>query len=162
VLPSQLRRAVRSPAVPHPLHGRICAFRMKDDQLQVSHWRPLMRVAFRFSFAYFGLYALVSHLFVYLFVLPNTLPGQGPGTLWPLFDVPSWIAVHLFGIRTPLVYTGNSRDTNFFWVQLFLVLVAALIATIVWSLLDRRRGNYISLHKWFRLVMRFALAAQMI
>jgi hypothetical protein len=104
----------------------------------------------------------VSHILVYVFVLPNTLPGQGPGTLWPLVDVTSWAAVHIFGIATPLVYTGNSRDTNFFWVQLFLVLVVASIATVVWSVLDRRRENYVTLHRWFRLVIRFAVAAQML
>jgi len=79
-----------------------------------------------------------------------------------MFDVTSWIAVHIFGITTPLVYTGNSRDTNFFWVQLFLVVVVALIATVVWCVLDRRRENYVTLHQWFRLVMRFAVAAQML
>ena len=128
----------------------------------MSDWNPATRTAFRFAFVYLGLYSLVSHLIVYMFVLPGTLPGQGPGTLWPLFDLTSWVAVHVFGITAPLVYTGNSRDTNFFWVQLFLVLVAAVMADVVWSALDRRRKNYKSLHKWFRLFVRFALAAQML
>ena len=128
----------------------------------MSSWQPFTRLAFRFCFAYFGLYSLVSHLLVYVFVLPNMLPAQGPGTLGPMFDTTSWVAGHIFGITTPLVYTGNSRDTNFFWVQLFLVLVVAVIATVVWSVLDRHRTNYITLHKWFRLVIRFAVAAQMI
>ena len=128
----------------------------------MSDWNPATCTAFRFAFVYLGLYSLVSHLIVYMFVLPGTLPGQGPGTLWPLFDLTSWVAVHVFGITAPLVYTGNSRDTNFFWVQLFLVLVAAVMADVVWSALDRRRKNYKSLHKWFRLFVRFALAAQML
>ncbi len=38
----------------------------------------------------------------------------------------------------------------------------ATAATVVWSLLDRRRENYAELHKWFRLFIRFALAGQMI
>jgi hypothetical protein len=95
-------------------------------------------------------------------VPPNTLPGQGLGTLWPLADITSWTAVHVFGIMAPLVYTGNSRDTNFFWVQLFVVLAIAIPAAIAWSALDRRRENYVTLYQWFRLFMRFALAAQMI
>jgi len=89
------------------------------------------------------------------------LPGQGRGTLSPLFDITSWVAVHVLGITTPLVYTGNSRDTNFFWSQLFVVLITAAIATVVWSSLDPRRKNYAALHKWFRLFIRFLLAAQM-
>ena len=160
--------------------GRILAFRMKgksfrmpqaggrvqaaggDEEPQVPRWHPFTRFAFRFAFAYFGLYSLASHVVVYLFPLPKTLPGQGPGTLWPMFDITSWAAEHIFGITTPLVYTGNSRDTNFFWVQLFLVLFVATTTTIVWTALDRRRENYVTLHKWLRLFMRFALASQMI
>jgi len=127
-----------------------------------GRWHPSTRIAFRFAFVYFGLYSLLSHLLIYLFVLPNTLPAQGLGTLWPMFDITSWAGAHIFGITAPLVYTGNSRDTNFFWVQLFLVVSVAIPATIVWSVLDRRREEYVTLHKWFRLFMRFALAAQMI
>jgi hypothetical protein len=125
-------------------------------------WPLSTRLAFRLAFAFFGLYFLASHLLVYLFVPPDTLPGQGLGTLWPLSEVTSWTAVHVFGITEPLVYTGNSRDTNFFWAQLFVVLIIAIVAAAVWSLLDRRRENYATLYQWFRLFMRFAIAAQMI
>jgi uncharacterized membrane protein YphA (DoxX/SURF4 family) len=38
----------------------------------------------------------------------------------------------------------------------------ATVATVVWSLLDRRRENYAGLHKWFWLFVRFALAGHMI
>ena len=92
----------------------------------MTAWHLSTRFAFRFAFVYFGLYAVASHLLVYMFVFPGILPGQGAGTLWPIYDVTSWTAVHIFGITAPLVYTGNSRDTNFFWVQLFLVLVIAI------------------------------------
>jgi len=128
----------------------------------MGEWSPSTRAGFRFAFVYFGLYSLVSHLVVYLFVLPGILPGQGPGTQWPLFDLTSWVAVHVLGITNPLVFAGNSRDTNFFWVQLFIVFVAAVAATLVWTVVDGRRKEYNTLHKWFRLFVRFVLAAQMI
>src|SRR5262245_43369503 len=125
-------------------------------------WHAATIVAFRFAVTFFGLYCLLSHLLVYLFVLPGILPAQGLGTTWPFFDITSWIAIHTLGITEPLVYTGNSRDTNFFWVQFFAVLVIAVAATVVWSAVDRRRTEYVALHKWFRLFIRFVLAAQMI
>jgi hypothetical protein len=118
-------------------------------------------MAFRFAVAFFGLYCLVSHLLVYMFVLPGILPGQGLGTRWPFFDLTSWVAVHTFNITEPLVFTGNSRDTNFFWVQLFVVFVISAAATLVWSVVDRR-SEYPALNKWFRVLIRFAVAAQMI
>ena len=80
----------------------------------------------------------------------------------PFRQITEWTAVHVFGITVPLVYTGNSRDTYFFWVQLFLVVVLAIVLTIAWSLLDSRRHSYVWLHQWFRLFLRFAVAAQMI
>src|ERR1051326_3756701 len=125
-------------------------------------WNPSTRLAFRFAFVYFGLYSVVSHLIVYLFVLPGILPGQGIGTSGLLFDITSWAAVLVFGITGLLVFVGNSRDTNFFWVQLFIVFVAAVVAAGLWSVLDRRHKNYSELHKWFRVFIRFALAAQML
>ena len=120
-----------------------------------------MRAAFRFGFAYFALYGLVSQVIVTVLLPPGTIPGQGVGTRWPMFDVTSWAAVHIFGITAPLVYAGNSRDTEFFWVQAFVILVIAVMVTAVWSVADRRRENYVTLHKWFRLFMRFAVAAQL-
>ena len=44
----------------------------------------------------------------------------------------------------------------------FCLLVIAVLATGVWSPLDRRRENYVGLHNWFWLFVRFALAGQMI
>ena len=38
----------------------------------------------------------------------------------------------------------------------------ASLATLVWSLLDRRRTSYPALHRWFFLFIRFALASQML
>src|SRR5437868_10471231 len=50
----------------------------------------------------------------------------------------------------------------FGWVMTFCLLMIAIAATVVWSLLDRSRENYAELHKWFRLFVRFALGGQMI
>lgn len=63
----------------------------------------------------------------------------------------------------PLVYTGSgSGDKTFDWVLAFSVLSAAALGTGIWSALDRRRGNYITLHKWFYLFLRFAVASEML
>ena len=124
-------------------------------------WHVATAIGFRFAVTFFGLYCVVSHLLVYLFVLPGILPGQGLGTRWPLLDLTSWVAVHIFDINEGLIFTGNSRDTSFFWVQLFVILVIATVATLVWFAVDRR-SEYEGLTKWFRVFIRFALAAQMI
>jgi hypothetical protein len=74
-----------------------------------------------------------------------------------------WTAAHVFLVKQPLVYTGSgSGDKAFDWVLAFCLLVCAALATVVWSVLDRRRVNYVALHKWFRLFIRFALGSEMI
>jgi len=40
-------------------------------------------------------------------------------------------------------------------------LVVAVLATVAWSILDRKRENYVTLYKWFRLFIRICLAGQM-
>jgi hypothetical protein len=44
----------------------------------------------------------------------------------------------------------------------FRLLVVTALATGIWSVLDRKRENYVALHKWFRLFIRFALASELI
>jgi uncharacterized membrane protein YphA (DoxX/SURF4 family) len=119
-----------------------------------------LRVAFRFSVIYLSLYALATQVAGGVFLFPGIqLPAFG--TVWPLRDLTTWLAEHLFGITTPLVYTGNSGDTQFHWVQQLWLLVAAAIGTGIWMAVDRGRGDDVAVRKWFRLFIRFALAAQM-
>ena len=50
----------------------------------------------------------------------------------------------------------------FDWLLVFCLLVIAVIATAVWSYVDRKRESYATLAKWFRVFLRFALAGQLI
>src|SRR5205814_712990 len=122
--------------------------------------RVVARIAFRFCFVYLGLFSLATQISGSLFLVPN-VSFRGLGTIWPLREITFWIAAHIFHVTEPLVYGRNSGETMFFWVQTFWLLVFAVLATAVWSVLDRQRENYESLHKWFRLFIRFGLAASM-
>src|SRR5438445_2369787 len=144
-----------------PVHGQPTCSLKPSTSLSFGKNSPLTRILFRFALVYFLFYAIASSLLTSLFVLPNVSPGPGLGTLWPLRDITSWVGVHVLGMMPPLVYAGNSRDTDFFWAQLFLMLLLAIVATVVWSVLDRRREEP-SLYKWFHLFIRFTVAAQMI
>ncbi len=123
-------------------------------------WRPSTRVLFRFCFSYFGLFSLASQISGSLIVIPF-VSYRGLGILWPMREITMRVGRDLLGIRSPMIYEGNSRDMDFFWVQTLWLLVVAIAGTAAWSVMDRRRENYIALHKWFRLFIRFALASQM-
>ena len=129
--------------------------------LQIPKWSLAGRVAFRFYFVYFGLYCLATQIVTGLFPIPNVdIPD--PATLWPMRPVVLWTASHIFRVTTPLVYTDSgSGDKTFDWVLAFCLLVFAVLTTAMWSALDRKRENYITFDKWFRLFLRFSLAGQM-
>lgn len=132
-----------------------------STRLQAPRWRLLPRVAFRFCFLYFGLYCLVTQIFPGLFPLPG-VPIRDLGILPFLREIVIWAAWNIFHYRQPLVYSGSgSGDKVFDWVQVFCLLVIAILGTCIWSALDRRRGNYDNLYKWFRVFLRFAMAGQM-
>jgi hypothetical protein len=132
-----------------------------QHELQIPRWSFAKRIAFRFCFAYVGLFCLTNQIFGGLFNIPKFfIPDLA--TLWPLRQITFWTAAHIFRITHPLVYTGSgSGDKTFDWVEAFCLLVFAVIAAGIWSVLDRQRENYVRLHTWFRLFLRFALAAEM-
>ena len=117
-------------------------------------------IAFRFCFIYLGLYSLATQIVGSLILIPG-VSFRGLGWLWPLREITMGVGRHIFHITSPLVYSGNSRDTDFYWVQMFWLLAVATLATAAWSVFDRSRLSYPSLHKWFRIFIRFSLASQM-
>ncbi|MBV8507221.1 MAG: hypothetical protein JOZ11_15605, partial [Alphaproteobacteria bacterium] len=124
-------------------------------------WHPLTRVLFRFAFVYWLLYCWPGTGRSSLLDAIPWLPYQV--TTWleaPWRALCPWVAVHVFGLSGPVTqyHPTGSGDTTLDYVQAFCTLVIALAATIVWSVLDRRRTNYATLYPWLRLVVRFTLA----
>lgn len=130
-------------------------------EVETSKWSLPTRIAFRFCLIYFGLYCLCTQIITSFFPVPNfDIPD--PSTFWPIRPIVFWTAAHIFRVSKPLVYIGSgSGDKTFDWVLLFCTLVLSLVATAVWSALDRKRPDYATLYKWSRLFIRLALAGQM-
>jgi uncharacterized membrane protein YphA (DoxX/SURF4 family) len=126
-----------------------------------KHWSFAARIAFRFCFVYFGLFSVNTQIFGGLVPIPGVdIPDIS--SLWPMRPIIFWTAANIFHAKLPLVYTGSgSGDKTFDWVLAFCLLIFAALATAIWSLLDHGRENYVTLHKWFRLFIRLALASQL-
>jgi hypothetical protein len=125
-------------------------------------WSLASRIAFRACFVYFGLFCLATQIFAALFPIPK-VDVPDPGTLPPMRQIVFLAAAHVFHDKLPLVYSDTgSGDKTYDWVLAFCLLVIAVVATGIWSVLDRQRESYDTLHKWFRLFIRFALASQLI
>src|SRR5277367_5478580 len=118
------------------------------------------RITFRFCFVYFSLYCLITQISIGLIPTSADLPDLD--TLWPIRQMILWVAAHLFHATKVPVYSGGSGDKTVDWVLVFCLLILATITTTVWSIVDRKRDNYLSLYKWFRLFIRFCLVGQMI
>ncbi|HEX3550502.1 MAG TPA: hypothetical protein VHT53_09005 [Candidatus Elarobacter sp.] len=126
-----------------------------------ARWHPATRMLFRFAFVYWLLYCWPETGRASLLDAIPFLPPQVNTWLeWPWRVICPWVAIHVFGLSGPVTqyHPTGSGDTTLDYVQLFCMVVVALAATTVWSVLDRRRTNYTTLYPWLRLVVRFTLA----
>ncbi len=104
------------------------------------HWSLATRIAFRFFFAYLILF-----------------------NFHPLYLGVPWVESHVFHLsHVGAAAMNGSGDTTYAYVETFCALVAACVVTLIWSLLDRKRTNYVRLHQWFRLGVRLMLGAAML
>src|SRR6185437_12657723 len=104
-------------------------------QQQMPEWNPVLRIAFRFSVAYLGLFCAATQLITSLFSATQGSDIPDPGTLWPLRPLVVWTAGHIFHVAAPLSLGGNSvsGDCMFGWVTAFCLLFIAAFATLIWS-----------------------------
>lgn len=127
-------------------------------------WNSATKIAFRFAFVYFSLYN---------FYLPlHFLPFPPFSQIFALYSWACSLAVRLVSLRVLhlshnfatdyLNTSAGSKDTTFDYVEVLCFFVVSVLATVIWSLLDRRRPNYQWLYKWFIVFLRLALAAAMI
>ena len=122
-----------------------------------TRWSLAKRVAFRFAFAYLVLYNLPFPLGEPTF---TDAVAQKYDDLWQ--PVVAWVGEHVLRLGYAISFepTG-SGDTTHRYVQALCFLALAALATVVWSVLDRKRPGYERLYKWLRLYVRFVLGYTM-
>jgi len=124
-------------------------------------WSPGLRITFRFVCSYLVLFIAGTATY-----MAEDFPGLDfvvkPYMKW-WHALNPWIAVHLFHVTgEPATYfqTGSS-DTTLAYVEVFSSAVIAAAATLVWSILDRRRLHYRRLYGAFYVLVRYELAAHL-
>jgi uncharacterized membrane protein YphA (DoxX/SURF4 family) len=127
-------------------------------------WSLPTRILFRFCFAYFGMYVIFAQMLTTLILIPGAgIEIPQLDSLWPVRQIVSATAKHVFRVASALVITGSgSGDKMFDWVEAFCLLVFAITVTAVWSALDHKRKHYVAMHKWFHLCLRFALGSTLL
>jgi uncharacterized membrane protein YphA (DoxX/SURF4 family) len=125
-------------------------------------WNTLMLIGFRFGTCYFGSFGLA----LAVGLVPVVLAGigvEGPwnvlrGFLHAMRPPLAWVGNHLLGLHVESTQVGS--DSAFQWTALYCIAVLALVATLIWTLLDHRR-RYDRLQSWVWTVLRLMLAAAM-
>lgn len=126
-----------------------------------------MPVTRRFGIVYLTLFCLASQLSGSL--IPNPwFTYRGLGRSWPMREITHWVARTFFGVDVPLDDVSGG-ETLFFWIQWSWLIVASVVITAVWWLLDRRAAfarpelrRARPGRTWLNLAVRVALAASMI
>jgi hypothetical protein len=110
------------------------------------------------------LYALCSGIFT----VWGTIPWAGGyienWLAWPFLHAAQWLSLHTFhlhGIGSTLG-DSDSADTVLSWIAVGVMLTVAVVATLIWTALDRRRKAYPALFGWFRFVLRLTLGVAML
>jgi len=120
----------------------------------MQSWPLAKRILFRFAVAFF---VLINFPFPFDFI--------PVGALEPVFqkisDAPVQLAARMLHVSVD-VRPNGSGDTTYNYVNLLCVFVIAILITIVWSILDRRRPRYDKGWILFRAYLRFVLAVAMI
>ena len=137
-------------------------FVTEPETVPAARWSLPTRIAFRFSVVYFSLYILFTQMFAGLVVLPFGLSIPSPENAWSVTTAVNWVATKVLKFPEPLVLFSGSGDKPIDWAHALLLLTVAAVLTIVWSIAAARRVAHPTVHKWFRLFLRFALGSTML
>ncbi|MGV9796762.1 DoxX family protein [Mycobacterium sp. NPDC003449] len=127
-----------------------------------ASWRPLSLTAFRFCVVYFGLYCtLTTYIPFELLGVVGRWIRNGPWIVSLTDPVTGWVGRTFFGVDAVLHKDSGAGDQTAIWVLVFCILIAAVVATAVWTAVDRRTSHP-RLLAWFTLFLRLCLGGQML
>jgi hypothetical protein len=118
-------------------------------------WPLWQRVGFRFLFVYLLLQITPWDWF-------SAIPGTSfafSGYRQVLDAAVQFSNDRIFHVRDTLVQVNGSGDTSWAWTAMWMYMLVAAMATVVWSIADRKRPNHERLAYWLRLTVRYFLAS---
>jgi uncharacterized membrane protein YphA (DoxX/SURF4 family) len=123
---------------------------------EAHDWPALGRIGFRFLCAYLALFTFPGPIGYLPFSITRAL---SQGVIDARVALSYWTQIHVLGIASPapFAFTGSADTMERYATHLNFLLLATL-ATIVWTLLDRRRRNYAQVADWLRAWLRLNLA----
>lgn len=114
-------------------------------------WSAAYKLIFRFFF-------LAVNIIITPFVFLQGIPGMDVlmnYVFMPLDKLALWINQWLYHITPATQPPNGNGDTPEQWMGLYTGLLLAVVGTIIWSLLDRKRPHYSKLNYWLCLGLRY-------
>jgi uncharacterized membrane protein YphA (DoxX/SURF4 family) len=145
--------------------------RMNTDEQQPAPtpWNPLQKIAVRFAAIYFSLWFVPMLLTAVPEAIAAALPKLFPWEealgkfdqkvqdIWLPLD--NFFARTFFHVDKPIVSVqSGSGDKLVDYMNVFTFLVIAVLGTVVWSIVDRKRRDYSAVYEYLRVVLRYSLA----
>ena len=130
----------------------------------VRRWGAGVRVGFRFVFCYFLQFVFGSGHKTVLGKIPFVGRRVEAGLEWPYAAAARWVGVHVFHLTgaAAVRHFSGFADRALDWIAAGLMVAIALLATIVWTVVDRRRVEYADLMAWLRFGLRLTVAVAML
>lgn len=124
-------------------------------------WRLWQKVIFRFTFLLLG--SSTYFCWVMMFYFADSASPRlafNPTSPFKLLVGPFfWLDRHIFHTGyDPKIHDAFPQDDHFGVVFYLSLVLLAIIGTLTWSLLDKKRQQYDRLLFWFRLYIRYILA----
>lgn len=124
------------------------------DLTSQSSWPLWRKVTLRFFFIYFLL-----HIAPWTWL--DSVPGISFLTQY-YYTGMDWLVefanAKIFHVREKLVPLNGSGDTSYGWTQVWLFLTLAAIGCLLWSVIDRKRNEYVIADYWLRNSVRYFVA----
>lgn len=120
-------------------------------------WNSYRKMGFRFAFIFFILFIVLLDWSVNP-VLSYFYYERGFATF--LDAIVAWTGTHIFHAKNTILspYDGQHNDRAYIYLLYFIMAMVALLGTIIWSVVDRKRTNYQTLYYWLTTIIRYYLA----
>lgn len=130
---------------------------MENLSTETLRWNISRKIAFRFAFIFFILFIVLLDWSVN----PVLSYFYYEGGLGRFLDVIiAWTGKYIFHVPYTIIspYDGQHNDRTYIYLLYFIFAMVAILGTIIWSALDRKRTNYETLYYWLTAIIRYYLA----
>ena len=127
----------------------------------IPRWKGWQKLAFRYFFLFLGFF-LFNYEFVFIFLSVKNY--EKIPVIYSIFQKPLfWIDKHLYHTGyDPAIHQDVPGDNHFGLVFYITAAILFLIITIIWSITDRKKSNYLRMNHWFGIYIRYMVAAIML